>query len=422
VFWRAVDRPEEGPVQSALSWRDQLNPDGLWIDEGTGKTWSLIRAFSAMDRATVTNLVAGEYRVVASAGELGAVGISEPIRLDEATPKSAVDVQLESGPSLTVLAVEDQSGEPIDAAQSLLRRENGLPITRWSGWPWALWMREGRIVYENLAPGRYQLSVGRIPWSFGTPDYAPEWSPISVVVRDGQDQALTVRLHAVEPTETEIKERWPYVITGQVRNADGNGMAGVAIATHIGIGTLMEGGCVFSDSHGSYTLRFPAFSKELFVVVAAPRQHGFFEKNLSRHGDLLPLWTDHVPQMTWGHPPARWIIAGKPYPLDFVMLPAATVRGTLLDVRGGPMRLRRISVTGPVLPPASNVFASCETDDDGKFQFDNLPTGMICRFELSADDAVETTFDEAGLHRLVIERSANADGQLLFQVRRVDDQ
>jgi hypothetical protein len=282
-------------------------------------------------------------------------------------------------------------------------------------------MREGRILYEHLAPGRYQLTVGRIPWSYGTPDYAPEQSPIPVVITEGQDQTLTVRLHAVELTEREIEDRWPYVITGHVRDADGNGMGGVAVTAHVGMGTLVEGGRVLSGSDGRYTLRFPAFSKELFALAVGPRKTGFFEENLHRQGDLLPLWTDRVPEMTWGHPRRRWIIAKEPYTLDFVMLPAADVSGTLLDVQGDPMRLRRISVTGPVLPPASSVFASAETDDNGQFHFDSLPTGMICRFELSGDDGAETSFEQAGPHQLVIRRHSDPEGRPQLQLSRVKE-
>jgi hypothetical protein len=424
TFWRSVDAAEDFEVQPASSWRKQLNPATVWVDQAGGKTWKPVRHFGTSDRATVTDLVAGEYRMTASLQQydrLPAIGVSPPVRLDGTTTQTSVVVQLEDGPSLTVIAVADDSGEPIDAAQALLVREDGLTVTRWSGWPWACWMREGRILYEHLAPGRYLLSVGRIPRSYGTPDYAPEQSPIPVVVTEGQDQTLTLRLRAVELTRQEVEDRWPYVITGHVRNAQGKGMAGAAVTAHIGMGTLVEGGCVQSGADGSYTLRFPAFGKEMFVVVVGPRKPGFFEKDLYRQGQLLPLWTDHVPERTWGRPPHRWIIAKTPYTLDFVMLPAVQIHGKLLDGSGRPMRLRRISVTGPVLPPASSVFASTETDDAGVFEFDGLPTLAILRFELSDQDAAEARFPEPGRHGIVIQRHYDPEGRPQLQLLRVNE-
>jgi hypothetical protein len=269
---------------------------------------------------------------------------------------------------------------------------------------------EGQFIYEQLAPGSYLLTAGKIPWEYGERVYAPERGSIRVVMSEGEDQEIKVRLKAIELTEKEIEERWPYTVTGYVRDRLGNGMQGVAVTAHVGMGTLPQGGRVLGGPDGGYTLRFPAFGRGGFVVVVGPHHPEYFERDFSRQGDLFPLWTDEPPRQTWGHPASRWIVAHRPHAVDFVMLPAVRVEGRLLDERGNPISECWVSVSGPVLPPASIVLGSMQTDAAGSFHFDSLPPVYVCRFELPDEVAVETSFDEPGPHSVVLQKQRSPDG------------
>jgi len=417
-FWRSIEEPAKAEGEPNPSWRTQLNPPGIWTDRAHGKAWEPLCGFRVGDYATATKLAPGDYRVTAWRHPAVALGLSEVVHLDGGSRRTSVVIRLQDGPSLTVMAVEETSGKPIDGAQALLVRDDGLPVTDWGGWPWARWMANGRLFVEHLAPGAYLLTVGRIPWEFGEQDYAPSQSPIRVVLSEGKDETITVRLKAVEPTPKETEERWPFAVTGRVADASGKGMEGVAITAHCGMGTLIQGGRAVSGPDGRYTVRFASTGRFGCVAIIAPQRPGFFERNLHRQGDLFTAWTNALPSRNWPYQPSQRVLPHQPHIVDFVMLPAAIVSGRLLDERGDPIARCQVSVSGPRLPPGSSVFAHTETDSAGRFHFDSLPTGYTCRFELARGVAIETQFEEPGPQLILLRTSRDPEGRFRDLVLR----
>src|SRR5688572_31670517 len=48
-----------------------------------------------------------------------------------------------------------------------------------------------------------------------------------------------------------------------------------------------------------------------------------------------------------------------------------------------PLRRWKVWLTGPELAPATSVFASAQTDEDGRFEFKNVPAGF--KWQIQAD-------------------------------------
>ena len=64
---------------------------------------------------------------------------------------------------------------------------------------------------------------------------------------------------------------------------------------------------------------------------------------------------------------------GEPYRLDFVMLPAATIKGRIVDQTGRAVPGQKLYISGEELPPSSNVLSSATTDKQGRFAIDRVP-------------------------------------------------
>jgi hypothetical protein len=98
---------------------------------------------------------------------------------------------------------------------------------------------------------------------------------------------------------------------------------------------------------------------------------GYYEKDLSRHGGLsIAGETRLVPE----NPREPVVIPKQPYRLDFVLLPAATIKGRLVDTLRQPVAKQRIWLSGKELPPSQSVLAGTETDADGRFTIGEIPS------------------------------------------------
>jgi hypothetical protein len=187
-------------------------------------------------------------------------------------------------------------------------------------------------------------------------------------------------------------------VTGHVADADGRPFAGVEVVAHCGEGTLHVTGKAVTDEHGDYTLRFgPGFHHLTFEPYAyiqaatiSPQKTGYCERNLHRQGDLL--MADRTPTADELRPWTRSqqrdgasrlndvIVPDRPKRVDFVMVPAAKVRGRLVDAKGQPLPDTGISLTGDELPPSSSVVAWTKTDAQGGFAFGEVPVGRVWWF------------------------------------------
>jgi len=184
------------------------------------------------------------------------------------------------------------------------------------------------------------------------------------------------------PTEpspaTQPSEAWS--VAGRVVDEAGRPLAGVVVSAHTGMGTLFQTGKAETGADGEYRFDFsPGLRStdgiELQVATISARKPGYFEKNLSRQGDLLMARRQPEDEIGWGKKTKDDVILpGQTRRLDFVMLPAARLAGTLIDQDNRPLAGYGVSLTGEELPPSSSVIASVKTDDKGRFSIAEIPT------------------------------------------------
>jgi hypothetical protein len=169
----------------------------------------------------------------------------------------------------------------------------------------------------------------------------------------------------------------------------------VTVRAATGIGSLRGGGSGVTDKDGRYDFRFGmgilfgrgddgTLSPQTQYALISARLDGHFERNFSRHGkgiaSLLPVTEEDLKH--WGMEADQVCLPDKPRELNFVMLPAARVSGTLIGEDGQPLKEYSVSLTAEVLPPGSSVLSQARTDEKGHFAITEIPTSMPYQFEV----------------------------------------
>ena len=223
---------------------------------------------------------------------------------------------------------------------------------------------------------------------------------------------------AAEPATT----RPSFAVVGRITDGDGKPIEGVEVWASCGWGTLLPTGNTSSGRDGRYRLTFgPGMHLQrdghwavgTQAATISARREGFFEKNLGRQGDLL---MSDEPSPALGKA-AGIVRPNQPYQVDFVMLPAASVEGQLLDDKGQPIADRVLYLSGKELPPSCSVLASARADKEGRFRFGSIPTGRDLWLEMSLPgqrrDLVssEIRFDKPTAYRFRVAQTKAADGQ-----------
>ena len=416
TVWRAIPETDDHPKLPGLDdpWGIPTQAPG-WRDQTSGLTWQAIYNYGASQEATLKDLTPGDYCFTAALGNgPSPYGISPVLHLDGTVQHTKTAVILQTGPSLTISAVDVDTHNPIPLFQVLLVRNDGFPVTHWSSASWALWSREqeGRLAFPQLAPGQYHLYARRPALYANQPEYQLVSGPMKIGVDPGVDQQITALLKGTALPEEVVRKRWPFVVTGRVTDQEGHGLEGVTITAHCGMGTLRPTGQTQSGHDGFYTLRFTGGmrtkegDKWIFGLQAAtigPATAGYVESNLHRQGGLL--MADHLPnpdENTGGKAePGKVVLPERPFRLDFVMVRAATVKGRLVDPNNRPLPGQRIYICGEELPPSTSVLAETRTDTDGRFQCDGIPARRAWWFSLPERDDAKSppvTFDRSAVY------------------------
>jgi hypothetical protein len=116
---------------------------------------------------------------------------------------------------------------------------------------------------------------------------------------------------------------------------------------------------------------------------------GYFARDLGRAGNLAISGSTDAPPR-WATNYAGTVNAQNPYRLDFVMEPAASIRGKLNDpLRRLPNHVT-VHLAGDKLPPSSSVLASSGISTNGEFEFGEVPVGYTWWFELEVRDGSQS--------------------------------
>jgi len=273
-------------------------------------------------------------------------------------------------------------------------------------------------VYEQLKNGSRGLHAIRL---------------VTRVLKEGEDAA------SLRPPFDPLpipSTHYPFTAVGKVTDEQGRPMYGATVRAAAGMGTLLGGGETVTGADGRYVLRIgPGYLRSLKetklgvgfqVAVIRAEKSGFYEQNLSRQGDLYMAESlEFVPKQ---HETTRPVILPKqPYEVNFVLCPAAVVKGRLLDEKGDPVAKQSIYMDAAEHPPASSVFAGSETDADGRFAFDDLPPSMPLWLTLRHTKGVDRTkhlhgidletsrfqFDRPGVYEMTVVYDATSPALLV---------
>jgi hypothetical protein len=178
-------------------------------------------------------------------------------------------------------------------------------------------------------------------------------------------------------------------------------MPGVAVTVARGMWTLRPTEPVETDEHGHYAVHFdPVLHSDdgvsLQPAVVHASRPGYYEKDLCRAGDLGMAF--RRPEGARAERFVAIVYPGHPYRLDFTMLPAARVRGWLIDQEGKTLAGILVTLEGESYP-ATNVLACATTDEQGRFRFESVPLRPY-RYRIGSGRAVIRSepmpFREAG--------------------------
>ncbi len=217
----------------------------------------------------------------------------------------------------------------------------------------------------------------------------------------------------VEPgdsgSNTDIKEedltypRKVFSVYGIVTDEQGNPISDVKVSASCGIGTLFRTGETITGEIGHYKLYFgPGIRRRIQdtdqwgagfqAATIYAQKSDLFEANLCQHGNLAMSgradYADYYKKQMKYYKGV--VLPDKPYRLDFVMLPAATIKGKLVDKKGNPISGEEIWLAGNELYPSTNALETIKTDKDGMFTLDSVPCKSFWFTHRSKRDEVRT--------------------------------
>ncbi len=435
------------PEQFRVLFYREVEPDEAaqeddWTDAVNRERWRKFsdRIRNDADGWTADHLQPGWYRAVAnSVSPSGnAFGMSDPIRLEEASRDTQIHLPLQPGGSLRLSLVSDD-GQALTNPRVTLTRTDSL----WPPLEFEPSRKEGNVfIYEQLPVGEYSISATQRAEQSEGREYELGPGVGQEVTRD-EPQAIPLTLKGRPLTEAEKNQREPWIARGRVTDANGHPITGVEIWASAGWGTLFGRVIARTDDEGRYSGRFAqsgmrmdGFDADPLSLISAQvgaYRTGLFEANLNRHGGLhavnrLPRPDEETPEYV---DRTRLFVRGEPREINFVLLPAAKVTVQILDRAGKPLDGNQLNLDGNELPPASSVMASEKIDAAGRFTFQSVPIGYEWWFEVSLEQRrharsvplkfSETTKPYEIVLQHTIEEFTGYDRLALISVKCVDD-
>jgi HEAT repeat protein len=204
----------------------------------------------------------------------------------------------------------------------------------------------------------------------------------------------------------------PFSVYGRVTDTAGAPAAGVEVRASCGMGTLMPTGRTVTDAQGWYVLYFGPgmrmssreghrFNTGFQAATIHAGKDGWYEVNLCQHGNLAMSDMEDPSEEPWYRNYEAVVLPKEPYKLDFVMAPAAEVRGRLVDKDGKAIAGAQLWLDGEQLYPSSSVFANITSDTEGGFIVGRVPLKKFwfsIRHENTELTTGEITFERTGCY------------------------
>ena len=216
------------------------------------------------------------------------------------------------------------------------------------------------------------------------------------------NQQIVLRLHGQRMSDEQIAQRWPWYVTGRVTDPQGKPIAGATVHVATGYGTLIGGARTTTDAGGSYKLRFgqggmmfgeqksndPVSLQAALFFAGKP---GMAEANLNRQGNMMMALRQPPPGPIPGDKTV--VLPGSPRQIDFVLVPAASLKVEMVGPGGQRMVPQSLSIVGVELPPGSSALDQVQSEWNGEFRFADVPIGRTWRLAARFSGKRELTTD-----------------------------
>lgn len=249
----------------------------------------------------------------------------------------------------------------------------------------------------------------------------------SLEVTDGQEMLTSVLTEA-------------FKVNGTVTGASGQPMANVPIRLRTALSPSVDIATTKTDETGKYSISFRLDLRTIARyrgIIVQPVLGGFTERGYCASGmmeallhpdekpqhvairDYPPMWLTGVsmadkitgPITRFGD---RDLILGRSTAADFVLLPASTIEGTLVDLDGTRLVGHSVSITAPdaEVPRGYGTIAYAVTDNEGEFMLKDVPANELLNFEATSagkpgdrqnQESATQVFGNAAAHRVLIE-------------------
>ncbi|MDZ4405188.1 protein kinase [Prosthecobacter sp.] len=205
-----------------------------------------------------------------------------------------------------------------------------------------------------------------------------------------RSQAKPADPNAADLSPGTMPEEW--IVEGRVMDDANKPVPDADIHVSAGMGSLHVTSEGKTGADGRYRVTFgPGFSMakkdragSLQAALVHVGKDGYTEKNLCEAGNLQMAWELTKQQLAggWQPGPTRTFLPGKPLAVDFVLVPAAQIQGTLIDKGGKPVANREIVITGDRIGPGGSIYGATRTDSQGRFTFKDVSTQHAWSFSI----------------------------------------